>query len=28
VGDSLHYSEAVREWIADQVVAIMSSLTP
>jgi GDSL-like lipase/acylhydrolase family protein/Big-like domain-containing protein len=28
VGDSLHYSESVREWIADQVVSIMSSLTP
>lgn len=28
VGDSLHYAESVREWIADQVVAIMSSLTP
>jgi hypothetical protein len=28
VGDSLHYSEAVREWIADQVVEIIGSLTP
>ena len=28
VGDSLHYSELVRDWIADNVVSIMSSLTP
>ena len=28
VGDSLHYSEAVRDWIADQVVEIIGSLTP
>lgn len=28
VGDSLHYSEAVRAWIADQVVEIIGSLTP
>lgn len=28
VGDSLHYSEAVRAWIADQVVEIIGTLTP
>jgi adhesin/invasin len=28
VGDSLHYSEVVRDWIADNAVSIMSSLTP
>ena len=28
VGDSLHYSETVRNWIADNVVSIMDSLTP
>jgi len=28
VGDSLHYSEVVRDWIADNVVSIMSQLTP
>jgi len=28
VGDSLHYSESVRDWIADQVVEIMNAFTP
>jgi lysophospholipase L1-like esterase len=28
VGDSLHMSEVVRDWIADNVVSIMSAVTP
>ncbi|HEX2722105.1 MAG TPA: SGNH/GDSL hydrolase family protein [Gemmatimonadaceae bacterium] len=28
VGDFIHYSEAVRDWIADQVVSIMFQLNP
>ncbi|HUQ19599.1 MAG TPA: Ig-like domain-containing protein [Gemmatimonadaceae bacterium] len=28
VGDSLHWAEVVRDWIADNVVSIMSQLTP
>jgi len=28
VGDALHYSEVVRDWIADNVVQIMSASTP
>ncbi len=28
VGDSLHYSEVVRDWIADNVVSIMIQATP
>lgn len=28
VGDALHYSEVVRNWIADNVVQIMSAATP
>jgi lysophospholipase L1-like esterase len=28
IGDGVHYSEAVRDWIADQVVSIMAQLVP
>jgi hypothetical protein len=28
VNDQLHYSEAVRDWIADQVVSVMLALNP